>query len=298
MRTTVRAVVVDKHQRAFLVQHYESNPNDMGKWATIGGGLDQGDRSHEACLLREISEEFGDEASRQVVIGGKLHVNHRPDRTDHFYAVTFNGESLEPKAKDEIMNYGWFTLDEVKAMKCFFGFEAGLIETALKINDSRLEVKLATADEIDQIIALIGELSDWLKTKGISQWSDSFPRAWLEAEIANEELFVHEENGRVVASLALKKRADEVWDFSNDNAIYLSRLAVCRGKNGRGLGQELVAWAEREVSHRGVPLMRLECDVRNSFLQEYYKRLGYEFQGNKFFAPYNMTFAKFQKRLK
>ena len=50
MRETVRAVIVDKHQRIFLVQHREKNLGDTGKWGTPCGGIDQTDLDHSHAL--------------------------------------------------------------------------------------------------------------------------------------------------------------------------------------------------------------------------------------------------------
>jgi len=126
MRETVRAVIVDKHQRIFLVQHREKNLGDTGKWGTPGGGIDQTDLDHAHALTRELSEEFGQQVLLQIEIGPKLRVNHRPDRVDYFYAVKFFGNSITPQVPDEILNFGWFTLREADDLKLFFGFEAEL----------------------------------------------------------------------------------------------------------------------------------------------------------------------------
>ncbi|MBK7963292.1 MAG: NUDIX hydrolase [Bdellovibrionales bacterium] len=130
MRETVRAVIVDQNHRTFLVQHRERNPADLGKWGNPGGGIDKSDKDHLQALTRELAEEFGAEIIGQIEIGAKLLVNHRPDRTDHFYTVRFFGSSISPQAPEEIMNFGWFTIDEAASLKLFFGFEAKLAAEA------------------------------------------------------------------------------------------------------------------------------------------------------------------------
>jgi len=134
MRETVRAIIINNRQQAFLVKHNERNPVDMGKWATVGGGLDQSDKGHESCLLREIGEEFGEHSVFSFKIVTKLFESVRPDRIDHFYLAIFSGHRLEPEARDEILDSGWFSLNEVKHMKLFFGFEHELIESALDLH--------------------------------------------------------------------------------------------------------------------------------------------------------------------
>lgn len=133
MRETVRAVIIDRNQRTFLVQHRERNHTDLGKWGNPGGGIDKTDLDHTQALMRELGEEFGEHVIRQIEIGPKLRVNHRPDRIDHFYFVKFFGNSLSPQVPEEIMNCGWFTLNEAANLKLFFGFEAELAAEAIEV---------------------------------------------------------------------------------------------------------------------------------------------------------------------
>lgn len=126
MRETVRAVIIDKNRRTFLVQHRERNPADLGKWGNPGGGIDESDKDHIQALTRELAEEFGSNIVEQIEIGSKLHINHRPDRTDHFYCVKFFGGEITPQAPDEIINCDWFTFEDAAGLKLFFGFEAEL----------------------------------------------------------------------------------------------------------------------------------------------------------------------------
>ncbi|MBK7963814.1 MAG: NUDIX hydrolase [Bdellovibrionales bacterium] len=136
MRETVRAVIVDRNHRTFLVQHRERNPCDLGKWGNPGGGIDKSDLDHIQALSRELSEEFGAEIIGQIEIGPKLHINHRPDRTDHFYFVRFFGSSISPQVPDEIMNFGWFTVEEAAGLRLFFGFEAELAAEAARVRSN------------------------------------------------------------------------------------------------------------------------------------------------------------------
>ncbi len=130
MRETVRAVIVDKNKRTFLVQHQESNLANLGKWGTPGGGIDKTDLNHEQALTRELSEEFGKELLELTVIGPLLRSHYSTHRADHFYSVLFLGSAILPCAPDEIINSGWFSFSEAKNLNLFFGFEAELAQMA------------------------------------------------------------------------------------------------------------------------------------------------------------------------
>jgi ADP-ribose pyrophosphatase YjhB (NUDIX family) len=140
MRETVRAVILDSRGRTFLVQHYERNPADFGKWATVGGGLEADDVDHHAALRREIGEEFGLAVLERLRIGEKLREHRSPGRLDHFYLVRFDGvlgertgaaDELLPIALEEIFAHRWFTLAEARGLSCFFGVEVELVAEGL-----------------------------------------------------------------------------------------------------------------------------------------------------------------------
>lgn len=134
MRETVRAVVINSQGQAFFVQHNERNPADLGKWSCIGGGLNYADQTHQDCLRREISEEFGPEAETWFTFGPKLFESRKPDRIDHFYLAHFNGEHLTPCSPAEILNHSWFEIGQLSHLSFFFGIEGRLAAEALRLS--------------------------------------------------------------------------------------------------------------------------------------------------------------------
>jgi predicted N-acetyltransferase YhbS len=160
-----------------------------------------------------------------------------------------------------------------------------------------MQLEHATAHDIDTVLSLIRDLSNWLKTKSIRQWSAAFPREILEGEVANGELFVVRENEELIASVALTRKAGELWANEEGTALYLSRLIVNRKFSGNDLGQKVMSLAETEARHQGLSLLRLVTDSKNSFLQSYYEKLGYSSKGVRHYAPYNMDFMCYEKRI-
>lgn len=126
MRKTVRAILMDQNQKFLFVQHNEANPSDMGKWATVGGGIDEKDQSHAEALEREIREEFEWSVPQDLIVGSLLHTSTRRDRTDFFYFVKINCEEFRIKDRSEVLAFKWFSLSETEALSFFFGFEAEL----------------------------------------------------------------------------------------------------------------------------------------------------------------------------
>lgn len=59
----------------------------------------------------------------------------------------------------------------------------------------------------------------------------------------------------------------------------LHNLAVHRSFAGRGLGVELLAWAEKHTAKLGKPHLRLDCVADNPVLSRYCQEAGFTSRG-------------------
>lgn len=95
----------------------------------------------------------------------------------------------------------------------------------------------------------------------------------LAGEIADgKALLVGEMDGRVVASLRMKKR--------DDGAVYFGRLSVDPDMQGRGIGQKM-ALAVEELNP-DAPAFYLDCGVDSTENMHIYTKLGYRKTGKEF----------------
>ncbi len=85
---------------------------------------------------------------------------------------------------------------------------------------------------------------------------------------AGGQLWVAEEDGRVVASVGLKPAAQP-------DGIALTSLYVARAARRRGLGDRLVALVEAEAQRRGAAFVELWTDTRFRDAHRLYARRGY-----------------------
>jgi GNAT superfamily N-acetyltransferase len=160
----------------------------------------------------------------------------------------------------------------------------------------QIEIQLATLSQLEQVVAIIHQNSKWLKSKGINQWSESFPVARLEAELSKGELFVVlDQSRKIIGTLSLSKVRPEHWPDSKDRpAIYLSRLAILREYAGLNLGVRIIGRAREYSRQQNVDLLRLKCDKTNPFLSKFYLRCGFKCVGEYYFSPWRMTFSLFE----
>ncbi len=109
--TVAAGVVVKRDGKYLLVQ--ESQKHCYGKWNFPAGTVDQGETIEEAAV-REAKEESGFD----VRIIRKIDIYHEKATAavkHAFEAEIIGGELSYPK--DELMGAGWFSYNEIVAMK-------------------------------------------------------------------------------------------------------------------------------------------------------------------------------------
>lgn len=103
MTLGVRAVVLDRDDRVFLVKH-----SYVSGWHLPGGGVEVGETFREA-LRRELAEEGRIELAGEPALHG-LFLNSHASRRDHVavYVVRQFSQDRLPEANREIVACGFF----------------------------------------------------------------------------------------------------------------------------------------------------------------------------------------------
>ncbi|MFC4601232.1 GNAT family N-acetyltransferase [Cohnella hongkongensis] len=166
-------------------------------------------------------------------------------------------------------------------------------------------VERAEPEDTTEIMRLLVNTAEWLLRKGSTQWnsllrgedSHNTPES-----VHRGEVYIFR-NDRDITGMVILQEEPNAWDRhlwgdkANDgSAVYLHRLAVNRKYAGRGIGKEIMLWAEtavREQLHRR--LIRLDCLAAISALNEFYRKLDYEYVGEGVNAA--GTYSKYEKRV-
>jgi GNAT superfamily N-acetyltransferase len=128
-----------------------------------------------------------------------------------------------------------------------------------------VEFALASPADIDDVLEILNEAARWLASRGINQWRvDGFPRDLIAGDISRGEVFLARRDRRAVGTFTLQWSDEQFWPGSADAAGYVHRIAVRR--EARGLGIELLKFAERATAATGGKLLRLDCFSGNSVL--------------------------------
>lgn len=144
----------------------------------------------------------------------------------------------------------------------------------------------ATTDDMPAILALFDEAVTWLVSRGQEkQWGTtpfsevpSFRERftqWLDAEA----LYVARIAGSLVGTIALSETvptyATHLFDSFPASAFYLEAFTTSRSLAGRGLGRDLLRWAEQYAAAQGKSTIYLDCWAESPRLPDYYKQAGY-----------------------
>ena len=137
-----------------------------------------------------------------------------------------------------------------------------------------VEICLATSAELDDVLDILNEAARWLASRGINQWpTDGFPRELIADDISRGEVYVARHERRAVGTFTLQWSDELFWPGAAEAAGYIHRIAVRR--DARGLGTELIEYAERATAATGRKILRLDCFSGNEALCAYYERAGF-----------------------
>ena len=145
-----------------------------------------------------------------------------------------------------------------------------------------IEILRAEPADLDTVVSILEEAAQWIIAKGIEQWPATFPQHWrtrIAESIERREVYLAWLDGQPVGTLALQWSDRMVWGDVPDDAGYVHRLAIRRAFGGKGLGRELLGWAEDMVAVAGKEYLRLDCMAENPALMRYYERAGFVYRG-------------------
>lgn len=143
----------------------------------------------------------------------------------------------------------------------------------------------ATASDLDAITAIYNAIHDreeaGLTTTG---WLRStYPtRATAEQSVRVGDMFVLDENGRIIAAGKInqiqgEEYAQVPWSFSATpcEVMVLHTLVVSPKHAGKGIGTRFVAFYEDYAAQHGCTCLRIDTNAHNTVARTLYQKLGY-----------------------
>ena len=146
-------------------------------------------------------------------------------------------------------------------------------------------IRKATAADIDQISAIYERIHE-REQSGLCQigWLPGvYPvRDTALAALERDDLFVCEEQGKILASAVINRvqvdvYADGNWLYlaGDDEVLVLHTLTVDPEAEHGGIGKGFVAFYEQMASEMGCRVLRMDTNAKNARARTFYERLGY-----------------------
>ena len=150
-------------------------------------------------------------------------------------------------------------------------------------------IRKATLKDLDRILKITKSCTEEMISKNIFQWNDSYPtRKAFKNDLRKGWLYVRQEKRKVIGCICISDFMDEEyisvkWLSTNNNNIYIHRLAVDPTYQGQGFAKEMMSFAENFAKNNDYQSIRLDTFSMNVRNQRFYKQRGYKRLSNIFF---------------
>ena len=108
-------------------------------------------------------------------------------------------------------------------------------------------------------------------------------QATAQAALQRDDLFVLEENGRILGAAIINKiqvdvYEDAPWEHAAEDTevTVLHTLVISPREGRRGLGSSFVSFYEKYARETGAPYLRMDTNAGNLAARALYKKLGYK----------------------
>ena len=146
-------------------------------------------------------------------------------------------------------------------------------------------IRKATLDDLDAISAIYDAIHDSEEAGlAVIGWNRAiYPtRASGEASIRAGDMYVLEEDGRILAAAKINQKQEEsyaqgTWthEAADSEVLVLHTLVVHPEAAGRGIGKRFVAFYEECAARMACPYLRMDTNARNANARALYRKLGY-----------------------
>jgi N-acetylglutamate synthase-like GNAT family acetyltransferase len=165
-------------------------------------------------------------------------------------------------------------------------------------------IRLATLNDIPQILTLIADVIPVMKAAGNFQWDNDYPNKQVfTLDIELNQLWVAEIAGAIAGVAAITTDQDAEYAQAGlditETAIVTHRLAVNINYQGRGVAAALLKQAEHEAIRRTINILRIDTNIANQATQKLFPKLGYILAGEiSLTIRPGLRFLCYEKRLK
>jgi hypothetical protein len=140
-----------------------------------------------------------------------------------------------------------------------------------------ITIKRANDKEVKILLQLWIDKAKWLEEQGKRLWgTDQFTEEKIKSKYDDPEYYICYDNQNVVGGFILIEYDRKYWpDKRDDNALYLHKLLVCNGFNGKGYSKMILDWLKEFGLGMGKDFIRLDYDNQRPAIQKLYTDNGF-----------------------
>jgi GNAT superfamily N-acetyltransferase len=141
----------------------------------------------------------------------------------------------------------------------------------------QFQVSAAKPEDIDTVLGILDQATTWLQNKGLpTDWKPGeFLRQTFLEQISREEVHLGLIDGEPAGTFVLQWADPLWWGEQPPDAGYIHKLAIRPAFAGRGVGLEMLRWAEAKTKSLGKKFLRLNCMAEDRKIRDYYEKAGF-----------------------
>lgn len=150
-----------------------------------------------------------------------------------------------------------------------------------------MNFRKTTEKDLDLVIKIIDEAKEFLKNNNIDQWQNGYPNEEIILkDIENDNSYVLEDNGEIIATTVLSFDGDKNYDvikdgkwITNNKYGVTHRIAVSRKCSKKGIGKFIIKISEDIARENNIKSMRADTHKDNKVMQSLLLKSGYKYCG-------------------
>lgn len=163
-------------------------------------------------------------------------------------------------------------------------------------------IRNAVKDDIKAIMKIIKKTIEEMQSYNNDQWNETYPSEEdFIIDIENGDLFVIEREGELAGFACINKvqplEYKELNWFLKEGAIVIHRMAVNTEFRKKGIGTELMKFADEFALRKGMRYLKIDTYSLNTKMNSLIKKCGYNFVGEIHFPERKKEFYCYEKVL-
>lgn len=145
-----------------------------------------------------------------------------------------------------------------------------------------MEIRVATASDIDAIFGIIQDAQQYLKEQNIPQWQNGYPDIdTVMHDIMNQNNYVLCDREKIVGTCVISFEDDIYYQniegswLSNERYAVIHRLAISRNQKGKALANHFFDFVQMFAKQQGIRFVRIDTHEKNESMRRSITKNGF-----------------------